>query len=99
MSHFQEAGRSLCGALLDYSLPNSAQRESFFRGSTATETLSADLLYQAAASPARVSNDSLRCDRHPAVTSNSSHAEVLQGIGRDVEEDSDVDAEYLPYKR
>lgn len=32
MDHFQEAGRSLCETLLDYTLPNPAQRGSFFRG-------------------------------------------------------------------
>ena len=31
IDHFQEAGRSLCETLLDYCLPNSTQRESFFR--------------------------------------------------------------------
>lgn len=91
MGHFQEAGRSLCGALLDYYLPNSTQRDAFFRGNEANEPSTPETMYQSAIVPnPRASIENSKSGRRRAHTSASSHAEGFQGIGVTAE-DSDID--------
>jgi len=85
--HFQEAGRSLCGALLDYYLPNSTQRNAFFRGNEATESSTPEISY-----PIVVMENSKPGRRRTSVSSPiSSHAEVFQGTGISPDGDSDID--------
>ena len=90
MGHFQEAGRSLCGALLDYYLPNSTQRESFFRGIAAEP--GGGVIYQSQVPPTLCTlNGSLVSSQYRAASGASSQAEGLERIDAGLDEDSDVD--------